>query len=432
MKIHSLTIENTKRVRAVDMTPDKDGLTVIGGKNGQGKTSVLDAIAWALGGEKYRPTNAKREDSVLPPYIKVTLDNGLIVERKGKNSALTVTDPSGKRGGQRLLDEFVSELALDLPKFMESTDKEKANTLLKIIGVGDELAAIEAEEKRAYNERQALGRIADKAEAAAGGMPYHLDAPNDLIDMSRLTQELYDAMRINRQNAEERALLERLYVRRNEMAEKMQLMAREYDQIALSCRAAEDFVLKLNDVPEEDIRQKLADADAVNQKVRENMNREKAEEDARNARAAYDAMTEKVEAARKSKRDLLTGAQLPLEGLGVDDGCLTYNGMHWDCMSSSEQLRVAAAIVRRLKPECGFVLMDRLEQMDADTLHAFGDWVRSEGLQVIATRVSTGDECQIIIENGEVAPSGQYEGAHFQPPAAVPLRDWRKEGGFGQ
>ena len=143
-------------------------------------------------------------------------------------------------------------------------------------------------------------------------------------------------------------------------------------------------------------------------------------------------MTEKVEAARKSKRDLLTGAQLPLEGLGVDDGCLTYNGMHWDCMSSSEQLRVAAAIVRRLKPECGFVLMDRLEQMDADTLHAFGDWVRSEGLQVIATRVSTGDECQIIIENGEVAPSGQYEGAHIQPPAAVPLRDWRKEGGFGQ
>ena len=71
-------------------------------------------------------------------------------------------------------------------------------------------------------------------------------------------------------------------------------------------------------------------------------------------------------------------------------------------MSASEQLKVSTAIVRKLNPNCGFVLMDKLEQMDPDTLQDFGAWLEQEGLQVIATRVSTGDECSVIIEDGMV------------------------------
>ncbi len=92
--INTLEIENVKRIKALRLEPSPTGLTVIGGNNGQGKTSVLDAIAWALGGEKFRPSNAQREGSVLPPHLKVTLSNGLVVERKGKNAVLTVTDPA--------------------------------------------------------------------------------------------------------------------------------------------------------------------------------------------------------------------------------------------------------------------------------------------------------------------------------------------------
>ena len=129
IKIHNLEIENIKRIKAVSLSPTENGLTVIGGKNGQGKTSVLDSIAWALGGEKYRPSAAQREGSVLPPRLKITLSNGLVVERKGKNAALTVTDPTGKKGGQQLLNEFVEQLALDLPKFLNAGSREKADIL---------------------------------------------------------------------------------------------------------------------------------------------------------------------------------------------------------------------------------------------------------------------------------------------------------------
>ena len=118
MKINKLEIENVKRVKAVKIEPTANGLTIIGGKNNQGKTSVLDAIAWALGGDKYRPSQAQREGSVIPPNLHIVMNNGLIVERRGKNSDLKVTDPNGKKAGQQLLNEFVEQLALDLPKFM--------------------------------------------------------------------------------------------------------------------------------------------------------------------------------------------------------------------------------------------------------------------------------------------------------------------------
>ena len=86
-------------------------------------------------------------------------------------------------------------------------------------------------------------------------------------------------------------------------------------------------------------------------------------------------------------------------------------------MSGSEQLKCAAAIVRKLNPECGFVLMDKLEQMDLQTLQEFGTWLEQEGLQVLATRVSTGEECAVIIEDG-------YSHSTAQPAPAEP-KQWK-------
>lgn len=426
MKILNLAIENTKRVKAVALEPAQSGLTVIGGRNGQGKTSVLHAIAWALGGEKHRPTNAQRDDSVIPPYIKVTLDNGLVVERKGKNSALTVTDPSGRKAGQRLLDEFIHELALNLPKFMRATDKEKAATLLEIIGVGDQLADIEQQETRAYNERLALGRIADQKAAFAKSMPYHTDAPKDMVSAAELLRRHNAILARNAENQRKREIRDELYAARNRIAEEMKKITEKYDAICRECDIAEKNAQDLEDESTEEIQRDLDRIDEINRKVRANLDHDKAEEDAREATRAYNALTARIDELRRQKRNLLDGAKLPLEGLSVEKGCLLYNGKAWDCMSSSEQLRVSAAIVRALNPKCGFVLMDQLEQMDEETMREFGAWLEGEGLQVIATRVSTGDECQIIIEDGMV----RHEEEAAQETHA-PQRDWSK-GGFGR
>ena len=158
--------------------------------------------------------------------------------------------------------------------------------------------------------------------------------------------------------------------------------------------------MDLLDESTEEIEQNIAEIDEINRKVRANLDKDKAEEDAKDYREQYKELDNVIDDIRKQKINLLTNADLPLPGLSVDDGELLYLGQRWDNMSGSQQLQVATAIVRKLKPECGFVLIDKLEQMDQLTLHEFGAWLEQEGLQAIATRVSTGDECSILIEDG--------------------------------
>jgi hypothetical protein len=167
-------------------------------------------------------------------------------------------------------------------------------------------------------------------------------------------------------------------------------------------QTAKKTVQELQDESTAEIEKSISDIEEINRRVRANLDREKAQDDARDYRDQYSNLTTQIEQVRKEKFDLLNGAKLPLEGLSIEDGELTYNGDKWDNMSGSDQLIVSTAIVRKLNPKCGFVLLDKLEQMDLNTLNAFGEWLKAEGLQAIATRVSTGDECSIIIEDGYV------------------------------
>lgn len=407
MKINSLQVENVKRIKAVQLRPSENGLTIIGGDNEQGKTSVLDAIAWALGGEKYRPSEAQRAGSTLPPSLKVIMNNGLVVERKGKNSDLKVTDPSGKRAGQMLINEFIDELALNLPKFMEASGKEKASTLLQIIGVGDQLAILDEEEKRLYQERLYVGRTADQKKKFAAEQPYYPEAPEELVSPSDLIREQQKILARNAQ----RMQWKRDY---DAILNEMDILARnaeEYERAARTARAkledlekqriaAEKSPRQLQMESTEELEASIANIEEINRKVRANLDKAKAEDDAKVYADRYIMLTDEIEDIRKQKTDLLEGAQLPLPGLSVSDGELTYNGQKWDNMSGSQRLIVSTAIVRKLNPQCGFVLLDKLEQMDLKTLKAFGTWLEKEGLQAIATRVSTGDECSVIIEDG--------------------------------
>ena len=410
--INKLEIENVKRVKAVKLEPSATGLTIVGGNNNQGKTSVLDAIAWALGGNKYKPSQAQREGSTIPPSLKITLSNGLIVERSGKNSTLKVIDPSGNKAGQNLLDSFVEELAINLPKFMEQTSKEKAKTLLQIIGVGPQLAELELQEKAKYDERHAIGVIADQKEKFAKEQPYYPDAPKELVSISELIQQQQDILAKNGENARKRQNLAKIKADYDFASADVQRLERDLEKAKLKeqelwidYETAQKDTKKLIDESTQEIEDSIANIEQINLKVRANFDKDKAEEDAKVYREQYRELDLVIEGIRKQKTDLLTNADLPLPGLSVDDGELLYLGQRWDNMSGSQQLQVATAIVRKLKPDCGFVLIDKLEQMDQITLTEFGAWLEKEGLQAIATRVSTGGECSVIIEDGySVAP----------------------------
>ena len=432
VKINKLEIENVKRVKAVMIEPTANGLTILGGNNNQGKTSVLDSIAWALGGNKFKPSKPTREGSMNPPSLRVELSNGLIVERKGKNSDLKVTDPAGGRAGQQLLDSFVEEFALNLPKFMESTPKEKAATLLRIIGVGDKLYALDNQESQLYNERLTIGRVADQKKKFAAEQPQYPEAPNDLVSIADLITQQQDILARNGENAQKRLNQEKI---KNELHQSEARLAQLKEALAAEEAAHDklfgDYVIankSIEDLVDEstaEIEQSIANIEEINRKVRANLDKAKAEEDAAEFAAKYEALSVEIQKVRDERSQLLESADLPLPGLSVEDGELVFEGQKWDNMSGSQQLRISTAIVRKLKPDCGFVLLDKLEQMDLPTLTEFGQWLESVGLQAIATRVSSGEECQIIIEDGYIKSDTVTP---FQNPApTAPVKDWTQE-----
>lgn len=426
IKIAELQLQNIKRVRAVDITPS-DGLTVIGGGNAQGKTSVLDAICYALGGEKYRPSEPQNRDGVAPAKMEITLSNGLVVTRSGKNLDLKVTDPSGKKAGQTLLNSFISQFALDLPKFLNASNKEKAKTLLDTLGIEAELTALDNEERRRTDERLLAGREAERKRHYADELPEYPDAPDAPLSGAEMTKRLQAALAVNAANQAARCRLAEL-ARRVKSAEEELTRAEEAaeaarkaaDSAAVRVAQAQADLDKANqagvgaDVDTSAINAELESIDAINAQVRTNQDKAKAKDEAEQAEAEYAAAGRAVEDVRNRRMALLNSVKMPLPGLTVEAGELVYNGARWDCMSSMERIIVGVSIVRQLQPKCGFVLLDQLECFDRAQLAKLRDWLAENNMQAIATRVADDDTCDIIIEDGMVR--GQEDN---NPPSPV-------------
>ena len=433
VKIVSLGLENVKRIHAVELEPAQDGLTVIGGKNAQGKTSVLDAIAWALGGDKMKPADPNRKGGATPARLRVELSNGIVVERKGKNGSLHVTDTTGKKAGQQLLNDFISQLALNIPRFMNGSDADKATALLQTLGIDAELAKIDGSIRATFQDRQLVGRDAKAKRAHAEKLPHHEDAPAEPVSAAKLIQEQQAILARNgeklkaKQDAEDTAkkaefartavsasnmrvadLEQQLTEARAELARRTKEAEEAEEKAKVLAQSTAELVLEST----EEIEASIANIETTNNKVRDNQAKAEADAEALRVEQEYDGLTQKLEDLRAKRRGLLDGAPLPLPELSIDDeGALTYKDHTWGDMSGAEQLVVATAIVRATKPECGFVLVDKLEQFDTDELKKFGEWAKGEGLQIIGTRVATDDSCTVVIVDGRI------EGQDLAEPA---------------
>ena len=260
-----------------------------------------------------------------------------------------------------------------------------------------------------YDKRTFTGQLAAQKKHFAEELISYPDAPEEPVSASDLIRQQQEILARNGENQRKRtqlAQLSDLLERQKKVVadlefqltgEKQRLVTMQAD-VKIAQTAAED----LQDESTAELEASIRDIEEINQKVRANLEKSRAEDEAARYASDYDKLTEAITRKRADRMALLNGADLPLPELSVEDGALTYKGKHWRDMSGSDQLRVAAAIVRRLNPDCGFVLLDKLEQMDMTTLQEFSAWLEAEHLQAIATRVSTGSECQIIIEDGMV------------------------------
>ena len=432
MKIISFELENVKRVALVRMAPAENGLTVIGGKNAQGKTSILDGIVYALGGEKYRPGNLQRKDGLAPARIRIELSGGLIVERRGKNASLHVTDATGRRRGQKLLDDFIEELALNLPKFLAMKDDDKAEVLLRTLGIADQLAALDIREKQAYDKRHDFGVIVDQKKKYAAEMKEYADVPETPVSAAEMIAESQAILKRNADRQELRAKIAALRQEKTITDAKITDLKKQLAETLVRMTKISEQLeeAEKNPVTEDEstaeLEAKIADIDAINAKIRANLDKAAAIADAEEYERRLKPLTEALEAVRAERAALLNGAAMPLPELTIGKNAkgrpvLLYKDQPWDCMSTMERYRVAAAIVRKLKPECGFVLLDGLEAFDHDQMKAFDLWLTENDLQAICTRVGT-DECSIVIEDGVAVQEGVDAAPEIPDPnAEIPM-----------
>ena len=356
----------------------------------------------------------------------------MVVERLGKNGTLKVTDPSGQKGNQSLLDGFISQFALDLPKFMEADKNTKAKILLQIIGVGDKLSAFDKQESELYNRRTEIGRIADQKKKYADEMVQWDGVPEEIVSAAELIQQQQEILARNGRNQELRNQVNNLEAQKTLLEQRIEeaqktlnAMHEQFAELMEKLSIANTNAKDLQDESTAELEESIANIDSTNAKVRDNLNKQRAQEEADEYKRQYGDLTIQIEEVRKARMELLNGVEMPLQDLSVQDGELIYKGQKWDNMSGSDQLKVATAIVRKTNPQCGFVLLDKLEQMDIDTMNEFGKWLQDNNLQAIATRVSTGDECSIFIEDGySVDKEGNKTADTFEKPAEANKKEW--------
>lgn len=400
--------ENFKRLTAVQIDIG-GGVTRITGKNGNGKTSVLDAIQAAIGGKDLVPATPLRrgtkkgEVSVVIKGVQVdehVLD--LTVTRRfheGKDSDLTITTPEGikVRSPQAVLDGLMARIGFDPLAFTRQKPKEQAAVLQKLAGL--DFAKADAIRKQCYEDRTAVSRDLARATTLCQAMPSHDDIATEEVSVSELVNTL-SALRSRR---DELASLER---QKNAAAAKV----KELEEALEAARRSEDELIEavesrtaVSDDALAEAEHAVCDVEATNRKVRENVAKRDAIERAKQLEKQVADLTTKIEKIDAGKAERIAAAKLPVDGLGFDDDGVVFNGVPFSEASAAEQLRVSAAVAMRLNPQLKLMLIRDGSLLDSDSWAMLEQMADEADAQVIIEQVTDGEPIGICIVDGAVA-----------------------------
>lgn len=411
-RIIKLQANNFKRLRAVEITPDPEsGVVRICGRNGQGKSSVLDAIMAAVGGKAACPSDPIRHGEDRSD-IRLELDDLVVVRRfTAINSYLEVTTPEGAayKSPQAILDKLIGRLSFDPLAFSRMSGRDRRQALLSIANLDLDLDSHEARIKAAYEERRDVGRDVKQLEAEIQGMtPPAPDCPKEERSISEASARLQEEL-AKRRALEDRANeidLARIHVqdardlvaqRERELDEARDALTRSEQRLAaVSSKALPDHhvdeaQLALETIDEHN--QQVRAARAYRSKVAQLEGRR---QDYRGCEAALHALED-------AKRDALGAADLPIPGLGLTDSEVTFGGVPYDQLATSEQIRIGLAMAMAANPKLRVIHIRDGSLLDSKTMATITEMVEAEGYQLWIECVDETGAAGVVIEDGLVA-----------------------------
>lgn len=413
MRIVQMEAENVKRLRAVRITPH-GAVVPITGRNAQGKTSVLDAIAMALGGERLIPTRPVR-DGEESARVRVDLGEGetveLIVERRwsGGRSTLSVRSPAGAAypKAQGKLNDLVGALTFDPLAFTRMDPKKQAETLRTLAGL--DFARVDAERASAYDARRAAERDRKFLEAQAAGIVIPPECPSQRVDVAALMAQYEEARTANarreRMGQQVEAATEAIATldrRVEELQKRLDAACADLEQAIEKRRRMADEYKAMPVFAIDPIRDQLASAEATNAAVDALCRRADFRAKAEKVAAEVSRLTGVINKIDAVKARAIADAALPIDGLGLSEDGVTYQGVPFDQCSSAEQLRVSVAMGLALNPTLRIMLIRDGSLLDAESMAMLEAMAAEHDAQVWIELVTNGDGRGIVIEDGEV------------------------------
>ena len=416
MHILKLESENIKRLKAVSITPQGNMVT-IGGQNAQGKSSVLDSIAYALGGKRAVCDRPIREGQDRARVV-CELD-GLIVTRtftKSGGGTLTVSKSDGTRhtSPQRILDQLTGKLTFDPLEFCRMDPRAQLETLKALVGL--DFTDMDRERQDLYDARTQVNRDIKKIKASLQDMPVHHDLPEEEITVSDLTAKLKSRQEHNRANQAKRDELRSLEARISkgqeyvtdleyqidELQRKLSNAQAQLDHLQDSRDALQTEVDILTDQDEQEILDRMGNAQEINRKIQQERDRLRAHEEHGTLETRAQALTNEIQAIDQAKARALQEAHFPVDGLSFDDSGVLLNGLPFSQASQAEQLRVSVAMGFAQNPELKVLLVRDGSLLDENSLNLLAELARGHDGQVWIERVGEEDECAVVIEDGMV------------------------------
>ena len=395
-KIVRLSSTNYKRLKAVEIQPDPNGnLVIVAGRNGQGKSSVLDSITAALGGVNSKTTPKPIRDGEDRAEIVLETEE-LVVTRRftPSGSTLTVksTDGATYSKGQGKLDDLLGKLSLDPLEFTQLSDRDQLAALLDLVELTEDIPTLDAERNRLYSERTDIGRRGK----AIGDVSVDESLPTDEASASELIAQIRDAHEANRAIDDAEAQRVRLAQRVTELEAELKLAREKLGELETRAQGER--------IDASDLEAQLASIEDTNAQIRENNTaRERAALQA-GLRDEYAKLTAEIEAIDKRKAGALSAAEFPVDGLGFDAEGVTYQGVPFKQASSAEQLRVSLAMAIALNPQLRVIRIADGSLLDADNLALIEQMATEHDFQVWIEVVGDGNGAGVVIEDGEVTP----------------------------
>lgn len=437
-KIVKLISENVKRIKAVEIIPT-GSTVVIGGKNAQGKSSVLDSIEMALGGTRSIPAMPIHTGEETARVVLQT--ETLKVERKftATGSTLTVTANNGQKCGspQKLLDELYGRLMRDPLEFCRMEPLKQLETLKKLVGL--DFTELDARREQLYTDRTLAGRDVSGRQQQYESMPYFEGVPSEEVMPEQVTPTLVDLTDLN-------AKLETATANNKRIQDGADYIAARQANISAAQAKIEqlqnyiknentllvDAQKKVNGmrlIPVEPIKAEIeasqeanrqavdcantrnaeafTKANQTNEKVRANKARARLQAQFEEKKAEYDRLTDEIEAIDEEKKKLLGEAKFPLPGLSFGTNGVKVNGVPFEQASSAEQLKVSTAMALALcpnRPDALKILLVRDGSLlDSDSLKVMQEIVSQHDAQLWLEMVTEdADKATVIISDGKV------------------------------